>query len=326
MPNPTPSAVYVDELLTDISVAYVQSSTNYVASRFAPTVEVQKQSGIVPQYSRADFLRSEMQKRAAGSGYARVGYRTDNTLTYLCEEFGAEHPIDDAVRANASGSYDADRDATIYLTQQGLLKMEKEWAAACFSTGVWTGTSDAGDLVSGTDFTAWSNAASTPIEDIHDANFRMQRGTGFLANKLTVGLQSWYDLKNHPDIVDRYKHTSAESITTDMVARLLDLDEVLVASAVENTAGEGASHSGAHIVTADRAVLSFTPDSPSLMQPSAAYTVAWNGLLGSNSGMVVERYREDAINSDIIRVRGAWDHKVIAPVLGAMFLNCSTKI
>ncbi len=326
MPNPTPSAVYVDELLTDVSVAFIQSSTNYVASRFAPVVGVNIQSGIFPQYSRADFLRSEMQKRAPGSRYARVGYRTDNTLTYNCEEFGAERPVDDQERANQSGGYDADSDTTIFLTQQALIKMEKEWAGTFFSTGVWTGTSDAGDLVSGTDFTAWSNAASTPIEDIHDARFRIQRGTGFQANKLTVGLQTWYDLKNHPDIVDRYKHTSAESITTDMVARLIEVDEVLVAQAVENTAGEGAAHSGAHIVTADRAVLSYTPATPSRLQPSAAYTIAWDGLVGSNSGVVIERYREDQSNSDIIRARGAWDHKVVSSVLGAMFLNCSTKI
>lgn len=328
MPNPTVSSVHVDSLLTDISVAFVQSSTNYVATRVFPVVPVEKKTDIIPQLSRADFLRSELTARAPGSPYNRIGYRTDNTLTYACQEYGGEHAIDDQERANESGSYSADTDTAIFLTQQALIRLEKDWSSVFFSTGVWTGSSDGGDLVSGTDFTAWSNAASTPIEDIHDANLRIQRGSGFLANKLVVGLQSWYDLKNHPDVVDRYKHVSSESITTGMVARLLDLDEVLVTSAVENTAHEGVAVSASHINTADRAVLVYAAPNPGLRQPSGGYTFGWNRLVpfGANGGMVTERYRDDSINSDIIRVRGAWANKVINSFLGAAFLNCSTKI
>lgn len=328
MPNPSVSSVHVDSLLTDISVAFVQSSTNYVATRVFPTVPVEKKTDIIPQFDAGDFLRSELRPRSPGSAYDRIGYRVDNTLTYTCQEYGGERPIDDQERANESGSYDADMDTALYLAQQAAMRLERDWASVFFSTGTWTGTSDGGDLVSGTDFTAWSNAASTPIEDIHDATFRLQRNRGFMPNKLVVGLQTWYDLKNHPDIVDRYKHTSAESITTDMVARLLDLDEVLVASAVQNTANEGAAISASHIHTADRAVLVYAAPSPGLRQPSAGYTFAWNRLVpqGANGGMVAERYRDDAINSDIIRVRGAWANRVISSVLGAAFLNCSTKI
>ena len=66
MPNPTPGSVHQDTYLTDISVAYVQSSTKFVADRVFPRISVQKQSDKIATYSQADFLRDEMEKRAPG--------------------------------------------------------------------------------------------------------------------------------------------------------------------------------------------------------------------------------------------------------------------
>lgn len=324
MPNPTPGSLHVDTYLTDVSVAYVQSSTAFVADRVFPRVPVAKQSDIVPMFSRADFLRDEMAKRAAGSEVRRVGYRTEST-SYIADEWALEHPIDDQVRANADGPFAAlDENAAAFLTQKMLIKREREFVTNFLSTNLWTGSSDGDDLVSGTDFTAWSNPASTPIEDVERRQTAMESRTGALANKLVVGRQVWSDLKNHPDIIDRIKYTSSETVTTQLVARLMGLDEVLVASAVYNTAGEGLAHSGAHIM-ADSALLVHTPTAPGLMTPAAGYTFVWTGLIGSNNGQVIERYREDRAVSDIVRIRGAWAQKRIAPDLGILYSNASTN-
>lgn len=323
MPNPTPGAVHVDALLTDISVAFIQSSTKYIADRVFPRVPVQKQSDLYATYSRADFLRDEMHVRQAGSRANRIGYRT-GTDSYLAKEWAAEHPIDDQVRANASAPYMPEEDAVKFLTQKMLLKREKEFITNFFSTALWTGSSDGSDVQGGSDFTQWSNAASTPIEDINDEMIRVETRSGLLPNTLVVNRQVWFDLKNHPDIVDRIKHTSSEAVTTDLVARLMGIDKVLVSAAVENTAPEGVAHSGAYLA-GDKALLAYTTPSAGLMQPTAGYTFVWTGLIGSAEGQVIENYRDDPAVSDIIRIRGAWAQKVVAPDLGVFFNNCSTN-
>lgn len=325
MPNPTPGAVHVDRLLTNISVAFVQSSTKFVADRVFPRVPVQKQSDVIATYSQADFQRDEVAKRAPGSPAERAGYRT-GTTSYVADEWALAHPIDDQVVANADDPFFPRQDAVVFLTQKMLIKREVEWVTNFFSTGnLWTGSSDGADLVSGTDFTAWSNAASNPIEDIHNQQSRIEANTGFLPNKLVINRQVWFDLKNHPDIVDRVKYTSGEAVTQDVVARLLNVDEVLVAGAVRNTAAEGLTVNSTYIA-GDEALLVYAASSPSLMNPSGGYTFVWDGLIGSNQGQVIETYRDEDAVSDIVRVRAAWAQKRLAPSVGVLFSNCSTRI
>ena len=318
MPNPTAGSVHVDGLLTDISVAFIQSSTKYVATRVFPAVPVQKQSDLYATYSQADFLRDEVERRADGSPAVRIGYRV-GTANYTAEEWAAAHAIGDQMRANADAPFSPEMDAVKFLTQKMLIKREVEFVTNYLGTGIW-GTDSSG----GSDFTQWSNAASTPIEDIHDAAFAMETASGFLPNKLVMGRQVWYDLKNHPDIVDRIKHTSRDAVTTDLVARLLGLDEVLVAGAVRNTRGEGTSYSGTHVV-GDDALLCYSPSSPGLMQPAAGYTFEWTGLIPGAGGQIVERYRDENAIADIVRVRAAWAQKVVSSALGVFFNNCSTN-
>lgn len=318
MPNPTAGSVHVNGLLTDISVAFVQSSTKYVADRVFPAVSVMKQTDLYATYDRGDFLRDEVQRRADGAPAVRIGYRV-GTDSYVADEWAAAHAIGDQMRANADSPFSPEQDAVKFLTQKMLIKRDVEFVSKFMGTGIW-GVDSSG----GSDFTQWSNAASTPIEDIHDACFDVEAATGFLPNKLVIGRQVWYDLKNHPDIVDRVKYTSGAPIDTQIVARLFGLDEILVAGAIQNTAAEGVTHAGSHIV-GDDALLVYSPPSPGLLQPAAGYTFVWSGLLGSNMGQVVEQYRDEDAISDIIRIRSAYAQKVVSSALGVFFNNCSTR-
>jgi len=327
MPNPSPSDLHVDGLLTDVSVAYLQSSTAFGADKLFPRVSVMKQSDKIATYDQGDFLRDESEsKRSPGTGAIRIGYNTGST-TYHCDEWALEHAIDDQLRANADAPYSPEADATRWLSQKMAIRREVEFVTGFVSTALWTGSSDAGDIIGGTDFTRWSNAASTPIEDIENASNTMEQKTGMRPNRLAVGRQSWSDLKNHPDIVDRIKHVSKEAVTTDLVARLMGIESIVVLSAVKNTHVEGTSTAvGAYIAGADKALLVHSPSSPGLMTPAAGYTFVWSGLLGSAEGQRVETYRDEATVSDIVRIRGAWTQKVIAPVLGAFFTDTSTNV
>jgi len=255
----------------------------------------------------------------------RLGYRTSST-SYTADEWAAENAIDDQVRANVSAPFAPEENAVSFLTQKMMIKRERQFITNFMSTGnIWTGSSDGQDLIGGTDFTRWSNAASTPIEDIHGQMARIEAATGFLPNKFAINRQTWFDLKNHPDIVDRVKYTTRDAVSTDIVARLLGIDEILVAAGIQNTAMENVPGTFSYLAP-DNALLVYAAPSPALMAPSGGYTFAWTGLIGSNEGQVIETYRDDRAVSDIIRIRAAWAQKVVAPAVGVFFKDCSTKM
>lgn len=326
MPNPTAGSLHVDTILTEFSVGYVQSSTKFVADRVFPLVSVQKQSDRYATYNQSDFQRDEVKVRLAGAEAARVGYRVSHTNTYFADEYALEFAVDDRVRANQDAPYNVDEDAVKFLTQKMQIRRELDFVTKFLSTAeLWDGSSDGSNLISGTDFTAWSNAASTPIEDVQRQMANVEKKTGFVPNKLVISRQVWFDLKQHPDIVDRVKYTSAQAVDSGIVARLMGLDEILVASAIYSTNDESVTNSPNWIVK-DNSLLVYAPASPGLMVPSGGYTFAWSGFLaGANYGQVIERYREDKINSDVFRIRAAWDQKLITANAGVVFENCSTR-
>lgn len=327
MPNPTAGAVHVDGLLTEFSVGFVQADEKFVADKVFPLLGVMHQSNKYATYNQSDFQRDDVAIRASGGESARVGFRVDNTATYSCEEFALEFAVDDRVRSNQDGPYNVDNDAVKFLAQKMMIRRELDFVTKFMSTQeLWDGSSDGSNLISGTDFTAWSNAASTPIEDINREQALVEQKTGFLPNKLVINRQVWHDLMQHPDIVDRVKHTSDAPVSQGIVARLMGLDQILVAAAISSTNAEGMTNAGSYIVK-DRALLVYTPSSPSLMTPSGGYTFAWNGLLpGANYGQVIERYRDDRAVSDVFRIRAAWDQKIVTAACGVLFENCSTRI
>ena len=130
-------------------------------------------------------------------------------------------------------------------------------------------------------------------------------------------------LKNHADIIDRYKYTSSASITEDLMASVLGVDRVLVMAGIKNTAAEGASASYAQIGDRD-ALLCYTAPSAGIMAPSAGYNFSWSGLAqsgGIGTNTAISRYRLDHLRADRIEIESAWDFKVISSALGYFFSN-----
>lgn len=322
MPQPSAGDLHVDYLLTDLSVAFLQSANNFVADRVFPRVPVQLQSNKYAIYSRADFMRDEMQLRGPGSAAARSGYSVSND-SYSCLVYALGKDVDDQTVANADAIFSPMRDATEWLTQKEMLKREVDFTSNFFTTGKWTGSSTGTDLVAGTDFTAWDNVASTPIEDIHKQVAYIESQTGFQPNTLVLNRTGWFALKNHPDIVDRVKYTSDQPISEAIVARYFGLDQILVTGAAQNTAQEGLTGSYGYIA-GKHALLCYSAPAPSTQRPSAGYTFVWNGYVGSAEGRRIKSYRWEETASQRIEIEATWDMKIVSAVLGAFFQNVAS--
>src|SRR5512144_1987146 len=99
MPQPTQGAVHVDSVLTNISVAYMNATSNFIASQVFPVVTVPKQTDVYFTYTKADWFRDEARLRADSTESAGSGYGL-STASYSCDVFALHKDIGDQVRAN----------------------------------------------------------------------------------------------------------------------------------------------------------------------------------------------------------------------------------
>lgn len=318
---PLPSDVHVNSYLTSISVAFAQDASKFVADVVFPTVPVPKQSNFYATFPIGDMLRSNMAKRGPGSAAAEATY-TVSKDQYFCDVFSLAKLIDDQEVANQDDPFDAQRDTSVFLTQQELIKREEDWVSAYFATGVW-GT----DLVGGIDFTKWDDVSSDPIGDIENNCAVIEAATGFWPTDLTISRTVWNALKNHPDVIARLSGGATPgntaTVTRQVFAGLVELERINLAAAVKNSGVEGGADNIGYIA-GKNALLTYRPMSPGPLVPSAGYTFAWSGLEGSADGRRILKYRVDEKHSDKVEIESAWTHKVVSKPLGVFLSGAVT--
>jgi len=312
--QPSASDVHVDAIMTNHSVAYIQQAADFVAAQFAPRVPVQKQSDKYYVFTKGDWFRDEAQQRAGSSESVGAGYSL-STDSYFSEQFSIHKDVSRDVKANTDNPLDWRRNATQLVTQRLLLKREVEFASKAFAANWGT------NLVGGTNFTKWDDYSnSDPIDNIEDGVSSVLKNTGLKPNTLLLGYEAWKALKHHPDIVG-----SAESISVDMVARLLELDRIIVAKAVKNTGLEGAANSF-DFVSGKNALLAHVAAAPGVEVPTAMYMFSWTELFagaGVQSDMVISSIEMPERNGTT-RIEGdmCFDFKIVGSDLGYFFGSC----
>lgn len=321
MPLPSINDQHVDAYLTNLSVGWIQAPSNFVAPMAAPQLPVDKKSDRIAQFSRADLFRDEMQVRSDGAESAGSGYRVSRD-TYLCDVYASHIDVGDQTLAGADNPYRPLEDATQVLVQRERIKRERQFATEAFATSIWTGGTSA-DPTAASLSAAWDDPASTPIEDIHEQGNSVLVKTGQLPNTLIVNYLGWTALKNHPDIVDRIKHTSGSPVTEDLVARLLGLDRVLVSKAPRNTAQEGATASNSSIL-GNHALLVYVSPNPGLYEPGGLVTFVWRGYPGSTDGRLIRRFRIEENRATRVEAESAFDVKVLDADSGVLIQSVAS--
>lgn len=312
MPQPTQAQVHVDAILTNLSVAYIQKAEHFIASQVFPTIPVNKQSDLYYTYVKGDWFRDEAQPRADGTQSAGTGYSL-STDSYACTVYAMHKDVGPQARANADDPIDLDRDATELVTQRLMVKQEREWTASYFVPGVWANDVTPSNL--------WDNYTSgTPIEDVELGRTTMLSTTGYMPNTMVLGYEVFVALKHHPEFRELIKYVRDDVVTAQIMAKYFELDRILIAKAIFNSAAEGATDSFSFI-HGKHALLCYVEPSPGLMKPSAGYTFTWRGIsqgLGTNIGITREMI---PLTNGAERIEGqiAWDDKVVAADMGYFF-------
>lgn len=320
MPQPTISQVHIDAILTNISVAYMQKAENFIADKVFPIVPVDKKSNKYFKYDKNDWFRDEAQRRAPGTESAGGGYNL-STDTYSADVWAFHKDVDDQTLANADSPLNPLREAAEFVTSRLLLRREVQFISDFMTTSVWaTDVTGVSASAGASQFIQWNDYAnSDPIEDIEEAKAKILSTTGYEGNTLVLGYEVFRQLKNHPDIVDRYKYTTSSVITEEMMARLFGVDRILVAKSVRATNNEGAT--GAYAFNFGKAAcLLHSAPNPGLMTPSAGYIFAWTGVSGGLGATIgTSQFRMEYLKASRVEAEVAFDNKVVASDLGYFF-------
>lgn len=308
--QPSASDLHTDGLLGGLLIAYYQDPGAYIADKIFPIVEVKKQSNKIPMLRKEDFFRDQAELRTPGTESVGSGFGV-NTQTYFCDNYAYHQDVPDEVRENQDDPFDVDDIATNIIADVLKMRREKAFATDFFKTGVW-----------GTDVTPaakWSDyGLGDPIGDVQLGQETIHPNTGLPARTLVIGVQAWNKLRNHPDFIERIKYVQKGILTASIIAEFLDIDQVLVGRAIENTAKEGATPAfvGSYVFGKHALLLNVAPR-PGLMVATAGMTYHWSkmGAIG-----YIRRVRDNKAMYDRIEGHTWFDQKQIGSDLG-YFMN-----
>lgn len=318
---------HIDRAMTNISVAYLQDASNFVADKVFPIVPVKRQSDVFYTYNKGDFMRDEAQLRGAASESAGGDYGVEASSPYYCRKHAFHKDVTPEERANYDEPLDADMDATDFVSQKMLIRREMAWTDTFFKAGVWGTEYEGATAASAGKLVHWDSPTSTPIQDITGAAVTMASTTGYKPNTLLLSPKAFNALKNHDDILDRIRYTQKGIVTTDLLATLFEVDKVLVGWGVVNSAAKGATDD-VDFIMGKHALLCYSNPRPALKKPSAGYIFSWTGLEGAGAyGNRIVRLPMDNLGLGTERIEGeiAFDCKQICADLGVFFKDIVSK-
>jgi len=314
MPIATLRDATASDLLTSISVAYVQDAAGFVASRVFPIVAVDENSGPYWVYDKGDMLRSDAKLRAPGTRAAQKSVGV-TTATYLCQQWALDHKIPDEIMRSRKSPF-SDQVAVQVLTQDLLIRRDLEFVSTFMSTGVWSneiaGGGGGGQVVS------WDNGATANIlEDIAGWHDTVKAACGRRPNVAVISSDVWQQVKNNADVVDRIKNTQSGQISLQVFASLIEVDEVLMVDSINATSAEGVSPVTTASTAAGKFLLAYRSPTPDILTPSAGYIFSWPEFDGvreaaAAGAAAISSWYDQQEEAQYYRGKAHFDAKVVA--------------
>lgn len=259
---PLPTQIHIDKALENISIAYKPG--DFIADRVVPAVSVKHESDKYYVYSN-DIMSLPETLRANGAESKRATFSI-SSAQYQCEEHALHDYVTKRDKDNADMAIDPEIDATESLTRKILIAKEKKCAALIQDKSNWSNNASLTSTYAWTQNTTLSN----PITAIDSATSKIIQNSGFKPNRLVLNYASFVAAKEHTSITDRVKYTSADSVTEPMLAKLFNVQEILVGTAIYESAAEGLA-SDMQFIWTNCAFLAYLEPAPGLRKASAAY-------------------------------------------------------
>jgi len=317
--------------LTNLSMAYFQDASRYVAKSIFPICPVQLSSAKFYTFSKADLLRDNVQPKPefgkvtpAQFGHADQSYScsVDQVIVGIDKISSLNYQ-----RTNAPGVIDPRRAKAKFIAEQMLLHQDIVFAQNFFKTGVWTNEwTGVSSNPSTNQFWKFNEANCDPIALFDTLCTQVEQNTGRRPNRLGLGKNAFNALKNNAAVIERVKFggSSANPATVNekVLAELFGIEKVTVLSSIYNASAVVGGEDMNFICDPDSAILAYATNSPAIDEPSAGYIFTWD-MLGNGQYMPTMQYEgEPGTHSEFMEGLFSADMKKTADDLAVFLKSC----
>lgn len=290
-----PSKTYVDPLLTQVSVAY--SNDSFIADRFFPVVQVDKETGIYFVVDKANLRGTVDTKRGQFDRANRVINNLSEATYGPLLEHSLETAISERVMKNYDDPFKPKSNAVNFVSELLLVEKEKDLVTTINASGAPTSALTANP---------WSTAATDVIGQVRTARNSIHQNTLKDANTIILAKDAYDAVLSNDQFIDRIKYTArpTESEIRNAMADFFDVQTVLIGKAAENTAAEGQADALDYIWK-DTVIVAYVAPSPALETPTAGYHLTLSGA------RYVDEWYEQERKSTIVRANDFYESKVI---------------
>lgn len=293
--------LFVSPLIKNASLAY--RNEDYICEKVFPIIPVKKETGKIASYSM-DNLRVVEALRSIGSQTNEVGHTVTIGDHYVLAERALKELVPDEHVDQADTPIRPKIDAVENLTDRIMVIKEKLLGDVLSSTATVTQNT----TLSGT--SQWSDYAnSDPIGDVKTGANEIRKSTGKKPNTLILAYDTWQQLVDHPDVVDRVKYTQRADVDAmnSALARVFNVRRIWIGDAQYNSAAEGSTDSLTDIWS-KIGVVAYIEDRPTLKSRSVGFTYqmkapreidSWRGSEGNDR------------KGDFIRVTDKYDQQIV---------------
>jgi hypothetical protein len=235
----TTSGAIVSKLLTTASNGYFPKG--FIAEEILPAVYVPQTTGKIGKYSN-NHLRIVNTVHEGKGPYRQLEAITVSSDTYDIENHGLYDIITDKDMRNYEAPFDAEMDTTLALTLAHLIGKEYGLASALTNPSVITqGTTLSGDA----QYNNIDHADSDPLVDKIVADNAIEAVCGAPSNTAIMSSKVFRYLSRHKKILGALGFTQYPpmGISKEQLATVLQVEKVLVGSAMYNSAKEGQADS-----------------------------------------------------------------------------------
>lgn len=318
--------------LTNLSMAYFQQATRYVAKAIFPICPVQLSSARFYTFSKGDLLRDNVARKPQFGKVqpAQMGQLDQSYSCYVDQVIVGVDQISSLnyQRTNAPGAADPRRAKVKFVAEQMLLHQDILFANNFFKADVWGNewTGGAAYTPASKQFIKFSDDNCDPVVLFDDLCTSVEQSTGRRPNRLALGKEAFNALKSHPAVVERVKFggstANPATVNERVLAELFGIEKVVVMSSVYNTAAVGAEDDMQFICDPKSALLAYATNTPAIDEPSAGYIFTWD-MLGNGQYMPTMQYPgENGTHSEFIEGLFSADMKKTADDLAIFMKDC----
>ena len=292
---------------------FVPNADSYTAFKIAKTI-VGPEKGTLPVIPReTTAANGETTRRAPGAAYQRDGLAAEG-IPFQVVGYGREVPVPEEDIAIYGGIMNAMKVAAGKIKTAAFTDLEVRMRDMIMNTTTWTGAS----LYTDNSAAPWDTAGSDIIGHIVAAKDKVRQGTGMLPNSLIVDYSQWqniiYTNTAIKGLLSGLAVPTPDAILT-VVKNLFELDQIIVAGAVKNSAKEGQTASMGNVYSDDYAMVATVATGTDPSEPCVARTIQ-SRAMGPGTDMSTYIYDEPQTKSKVVQGDVYLDEIVVDAAFG----------